>query len=94
MVKELIGQDADILLHEYNYYSFKEEQCVIYFKGSIHLSNEKADIEKWSKLLISKSTYDEGLFTENLLSELVKVSGLFSLVIKNRLQLLYSRRYY
>ncbi len=58
MIRELIGQEADILLHGYNSYSFKEEQSVIFFKGSIHLSNEKADIEKWSKLLISQSTYE------------------------------------
>jgi asparagine synthase (glutamine-hydrolysing) len=85
MVEELTGieKEANIMLSGYHSYLFEKENLVIFFKGSIHSGSEKVNIEKWINVLARHLTDKDSSFNTFLLSELAKISGLFSLVIKN-----------
>jgi asparagine synthase (glutamine-hydrolysing) len=71
-----------IMLYGYNFFSFEKECCEIFIKGSIHSNSEKIDIEKWVKTICEQLASKEKQFKTYLFSELGKISGLFSLVIK------------
>ncbi|MCD4711301.1 MAG: hypothetical protein K8R52_10680, partial [Bacteroidales bacterium] len=82
MVEKFLNSDPVIRLNGYQTFSFGKEQCVVYFKGALHVDDELADVEKWIQSLVGQLENRENRFKEYLVSELVKTSGMFSMVIR------------
>jgi len=75
--------EAILYLDDYETFSFKEENSIIYFKGSVFYNNEIVNTESWVEYLLKYLVEDEDLFNSVLVAELNKITGLFSLVIQN-----------
>ncbi len=61
---------------------FEEEQCEIYLKGNPFFAGEEREVNSWLKSLAIQLVRDEAGFKAILSSDLNKLSGLFSLIIR------------
>ena len=82
MTKENLNSDPSITLDGYQLFTFEKEDCEVHFRGALHIDNVLVDIGKWIQSLAGQLGSDQSASIEYLASELVRASGLFSLVIR------------
>jgi len=82
MVDKFTIKENNCYLNNYERFSYEDENCIAYFKGSITYNYELIEPEIWIKLLIKYLVDSKNSFDSVLASELNRIAGLFSLIIE------------
>lgn len=82
MVSKSLNYNAVISLNGYRSYLFEKEGCELFVNGDFIPNDEKQSEEEWMQSLVGQMELEGAHLMTFLASQLIKISGLFSLIIK------------